>query len=120
MKKIFLVLLLFSFLLLPMGNLSVVRAYDWGFSVGSGGAASPPATLDVMTVLERIVDWLFTILLVVAAIFIVVAGYYFVTATGNPETVSKARNFVMYALIGVAVAVASRGLVALVRRIVGT
>jgi len=105
MKKILLTAVLISLLVVPAVN---VLAQE-----------SPPADLDVMEVLERIVDWLFTILLVVAAIFIVVAAYYFVTATGNPETVSKARNFVMYALIGVAVAVASRGLVVLVRRIVG-
>jgi len=106
MKKILLTAVLISLLVVPAVN---VLAQEF-----------PPADLDVMEVLERIVDWLFTILLVVAAIFIVVAAYYFVTATGNPETVSRARNFVMYALIGVAVAVASRGLVALVRRIVGT
>jgi len=105
MKKILLTAVLISLLVVPAVN---VLAQEFS-----------PADLDVMEVLERIVDWLFTILLVVAAIFIVVAAYYFVTATGNPETVSKARNFVLYALIGVAVAVASRGLVALVRRIVG-
>jgi len=105
MKKILLTAVLISLLVVPAVN---VLAQE-----------GPPAGLNVMVVLERIVNWLFTILLVVAAIFIVVAGYYFVTATGNPETVSKARNFVLYALIGVAVAVASRGLVALVLRIVG-
>jgi len=88
--------------------------------LAQGAQQSPPANLDVMTLLDRVVDWLFTILLVIAAIAIIIAAYYFVTAAGNPETVSKARNFVLYALIGVAVAVASRGLVALARTIVGT
>ena len=113
MKKILLTAVLISLLIVPAVN--VLAANTTG-----GAAESPPANLDVMVVLERIVDWLFTILLVVAAIFIIIAAYYFVTASGNPETVSKARNFVMYALIGIAVAVASRGLVALVRTIVGT
>lgn len=116
MKKILLTAILVGLLVVPVVNISA-QFLPW---TGGGGAESPPASLDVMVVLDRIVDWLFTILLIVAAIFIIVAAYYFVTAAGNPETVSKARNFVMYALIGVAVAVASRGLVALVRRIVGT
>ena len=115
MKKILLTAVLISFLIVPMVNVSA--QFNWW---GGGTAASPPSTLNVMTVLERIVDWLFTILLVVAAIFIVIAAFYFVTASGNPETISKARNFVLYALVGVAVAVASRGLVTLVRTIVGT
>jgi phosphoglycerol transferase MdoB-like AlkP superfamily enzyme len=105
MKKIFVSAVLISLLMVPAVN---VLAQE-----------SPPADLDVMEVLEQIVDWLFTILLVIAAISIIIAAYYFVTAAGNPETVSKARNFVLYALIGVAVAVASRGLVSLVRTIVG-
>jgi len=107
MKKILLTAVLISLLIVPAVNVLAQQQ-------------SPPANLDVMTLLDRIVDWLFTILLVIAAIAIIIAAYYFVTAAGNPETVSKARNFVLYALIGVAVAVASRGLVALVRTIVGT
>ncbi len=98
----------------------MVPAVNVSAQWGGGTAASPPANLDVMVVLDRIVDWLFTILLVIAAISIIIAAYYFVTAAGNPETVSKARNFVLYALVGVAVAVASRGLVWLVLEIVGT
>ena len=109
MKKIFLTAILISLLIVPGVNV-----------LAQGAAQSPPANLDVMTLLDRVVDWLFTILLVIAAIAIIIAAYYFVTAAGNPETVSKARNFVLYALIGVAVAVASRGLVALARTIVGT
>jgi hypothetical protein len=89
-------------------------------SYNAPATVPPGEQLDIMTVLENVVNWLFSILLVVAAIFIIVAAYYFVTATGNPETISKARTFVLWALVGVAVAVAARGLVALVRRIVGT
>lgn len=64
-------------------------------------------------------DWLFYILLTVAAIFIIVAAYHFVTAAGDPEKIKTARNFVLYALIGVMVAFLSRGLVALVQLIAG-
>lgn len=106
MKKILTIAILASLLVAPFGVLAQSESVPEGES------------LQIMDVLNRIVNWLFTILLVVAAIFIIIAGYYFVTASGNPETVSKARNFVMYALIGVGVAVASRGLVYLVRQIV--
>jgi hypothetical protein len=74
--------------------------------------------VDVMRVLGRITDWLFAILLIVAAIFIIVAGYYFVTAQGNPDTVARARQFVLYALIGVLVGFLAKGLVVMVDRIV--
>jgi len=78
-----------------------------------------PADLDILTILENVVDWLFTILLIVAAIFLVIAAFNFITASGDPEKVASARNFVLYALIGVAVAVAARGLIAFVRMVMG-
>jgi membrane protease YdiL (CAAX protease family) len=72
---------------------------------------APPQNIDLIQVLENVRDWLFTILLIVAVIFIIIAGYNFVTAQGDPEKVRTARNFVLYALVGVAVAVASYALV---------
>lgn len=107
MKRILSGLALFSLLVFP------------ALVFGQGAPNVVPDT-DVLKVLERIVDWLFSILLIIAAIAIVIAAYYFVTAAGDPEKTTKARNFVIYALIGVIVAFIARGLVALVGRIVGT
>lgn len=110
MKKILLIPILFSLSVLPV----IVLA-----QVGYTGATTAP-DLDVLTVLDNIINWLFTFLLIFAAIMIIVAAYYFVTASGNPESVSKARHFVIYALIGVVVAFLARGLVVLVGQIVGS
>lgn len=71
------------------------------------------------SVIVRVMNWLFTILLIIAAIFIIVAAYFFVTASGDPDKTKRARDFVLYALIGVLVAFAARGLVELVRIISG-
>jgi hypothetical protein len=107
MKKILLIPVLFGLLVFPAANILAATQ------------TVPDLTAQqMMDALSNVVNWLFTILLIVAAIFIVIAAYYFVTASGNPESVSRARNFVMYALIGVAVAVAARGLVALARSII--
>jgi len=73
--------------------------------------AGPPEGIDLIQVLINVRNWLFTILLIVAVIFIIIAGYNFVTAQGDPDKVRTARNFVLYALVGVAVAVASFALV---------
>lgn len=103
MRKILSVLILFGFLFLPI--------------TGSANGISSDE-VDVIAALNRIVNWLLTILVIVAAIMIVVAGYYFVTAAGNPEQITKARNFILYALIGVVVALLARGMVFLVQKMV--
>lgn len=73
----------------------------------------------LINTLYSVRDWLFYILLIVATIFIIVASYYFVMAAGDPEKIKTARNFVLYALIGVLIAFMARGLVSLVALIAG-
>ncbi|KPJ55220.1 hypothetical protein AMJ47_01825 [Parcubacteria bacterium DG_72] len=81
------------------------------------GATAP--TVDIFTALATLTDYLFTILLIVAVIFLIIAAFTFISASGDPDKVGKARNFVLYALIGIAVAVAAKGLVALIQTIMG-
>ena len=108
MKKIIISSISVSLLALPL----VILA--------QGGAPAEAPTVDIMRVLDNITNWLFAILLIVAAIFLIVAGYYFVTAQGDPDRIARARNMVLYALIGVLVGFVAKGLVVLVERVVGS
>ena len=107
MKKILSAILLISFLVLPV------------FVLADGPGEGPPADLDVITVLQGLVNWMFYILMIVAALFLVFAGFTYLTASGDPDKVKTAHQSVMWALVGVAVAVMARGLVALVEKILG-
>lgn len=69
---------------------------------------------------QQIVNWLFGILLVVAALFLILAGYFFVTAQGDPDKISKARTFVLYAMIGVMIGILAFALVQFVGVVVGS
>ena len=110
MKKIVSGLISTALLVMPVIALAQDAAHgipapDWG-------------EVDVMEVLENLTNWMFVILLIVAAIFIIVAAFYFVTAQGDPDKTNKARNFVLYALIGVLIAFVAKGLIYLVDQIV--
>ena len=83
---------------------------------GEGQVPSTPG--EIVALIEDIGDWIFTALLVVAAIFLVIAGYRFVFAGGNEENVKKARQMLLNALIGVAVALGAKGLVAIIGSLV--
>ena len=74
-----------------------------------------PSTLSFEKMIDRLADWLLGILLSVAVIFLIIAGFFFVTARGDTDKVTTARNFVLYALVGVAVGVASYALVKFVQ-----
>ncbi len=79
------------------------------FAVALGVIDAP--TLAPHAVLENVANFIFWILLFVAVIMLIAAGVMFVMAAGNPEGVSRARALLMYAIIGLAVAVMARGLV---------
>ena len=86
-------------LLVPMVALAQAPA-GWG-----EGESTVTSTLDA------VVDWLFYILIFAAVIVIILAAYNFLTAAGDPDKVSKARNYVVYALVALVVAFLARALI---------
>jgi amino acid transporter len=79
-------------------------------------AKAPPST-NPLELLAVIIKWLFGFLIVVVVLMVMISAYMFVTAGGNPEQVGKARNWLVYALIGLAIGVLARGLVELLLRV---
>lgn len=105
MKKVLAGLILTSLLVLPALGLAQT-------------APNVAPTINIMDVLPRIADWIFSILLIVAVIFLILGAYNFVTSAGDAEKVTAGKQMIMWALVGVAVALLARGLVALVNLIV--
>ena len=63
--------------------------------------------------------WFFTFLIVLAAIFALVAAYKYLTAGGDPEKVKSASNILIYCAIAVVAALFARGLPLLVSSLIG-
>ena len=63
-----------------------------------GGIPEGPQTGgDFILVVEGITDWLFVILLVIAVVFIVLAGFQFIVGGGDPQAVAQARQKLIWA-----------------------
>lgn len=76
----------------------------------------PASTKSVAEVLNTLALAILAILGAAAVLFIVVAGFQFLTAGGDPEKVTAARDKVVYALVGIAVGALAW---ALIRVIIG-
>jgi hypothetical protein len=63
---------------------------------------------DVAAKLCTVFQWLFTFALIVSFIYIVLAGIRYVTAGGNPEKVKGVHQALIWAVVGVAVALVAR------------
>ena len=100
--------------------------------VGAGTALAAPATpttarptgittaTGFVSLVANITNWIFAFFLLFAIIFIVLAGFQFVTAGGDPAAVSQARTKLLWAAVGIGVALLSRGIPNVVGDIVGT
>ena len=64
--------------------------------------------------LQTILRNVFGILAVVAVLFIVIAALKFITAQGNPQETAKARMTIIYALVGLVIAISAEVIVAFV------
>ncbi len=64
--------------------------------------------------LTRVISVLSMVLAVIAVIVLVIAGIRFAVSQGNPQSVGNVRNTVIYAIVGLVVAVLAQALVQLV------
>ena len=68
--------------------------------------------------IESIVKWLVTFLVVFSSIFIVAAGFNYVTSGGDKDKIDKAKTQLTYGLVGVGIAALAYALPRVVFRIV--
>lgn len=101
MKKIILVLFLAVGLSLCVGGLMKTYAQSGDFVELPEG--------DFLTMIGNIGNIVFTALLILGALMLVVAGILFVTAGGNADQVKQAREWVIWALVGIGVGVLAKG-----------
>ncbi len=66
-----------------------------------------------------ITDWIFYILLAVTGVLVVWGGVTISMAGGDPENMAKGKNFIMYAMMGLAVALLSKAIPAIVQNLIG-
>lgn len=68
---------------------------------------------------NTIINWIFTILLVVAVVMILMAAFKFLTSGAKPEETKKAQEMLLYALIAIIIGALAKGLVLVVSNLVG-
>jgi hypothetical protein len=81
---------------------------------GTSCSTGLPQVVGGSTELHSILQLTFGIVAAISVLFIVIGGLRFVLSTGNPENVSKARETILYAILGLVVALIAEGIVTFV------
>ena len=66
-----------------------------------------------------VTDWIFFIIIVVVGLLVIWGAFTIVTAGGAPEKATSGRNFILYALIGLAVALLAKAIPSIVSALLG-
>jgi hypothetical membrane protein len=114
---IFLILSLFVVPVLAQTNnaSSPLGEYPYGeFEKLTEGVSIKPKNL-----LETALNWVFNIVLVISIIMLIYSGYLYATAGGDQVKTKKAMSTLIYALIGIAIVVASKALVNIMGQFLG-
>lgn len=69
--------------------------------------------------LYTIINWIFIVLVAIAVILFLMGAFTLITAAGAPEKVAQGRNYILYAIIGLAVALLARAVPAVARALIG-
>ncbi len=75
--------------------------------VAKGGLITTPQK--IFDILVRVLRYIYTIFFVVAAIFIIVAAFNFLTAKGDPEKIKGARSQILWAVVAIVIGLISIG-----------
>jgi hypothetical protein len=73
----------------------------------------------ILKILTKVTNWMFTGLLVLAVIVFIWAAYLYLFSGGDEEGTGKAKKFLLYGAIAIAIAMLSKGITFLVASILG-
>ena len=88
-------------------------------SILVGGVKSTCGACCMLDTVYTVTDWIFYLVFAVSIIFIILGAFSIVTAGGSPEKVTAGRNYILYAVIGVLIGLAAKGIPAIARAIIG-
>ena len=86
-----------------------------GVDIGSTGSIT--GTTVLVAKIMGLVAWIAWFVGLMAVLMGLYAGILFITAAGNTESITKARSILLYAIVGIAVAVLAFSLVAISKSI---
>ena len=75
---------------------------------------------DLLRRLCVVVGYVFAVLIFLAIVFVIYAAFLYLTAAGDPEKVKKANATILYAAIGIAIAILAKFLPSIVAGLMGT
>ncbi len=91
-----------------------------GIQTSSGATESANTSIELQPptkhetfgdLINAIINFLFTVSLALAPLLIIVGGFYFVTAAGDPSKIETGKRIILYTVIGLLIVMLAKGLI---------
>jgi len=69
--------------------------------------------------IDAIIKFIFYIAVVIAPLMVIIGAFYILTAGGDPKKIGTGKNIIIYTLIGLAIILLARGLIAMIESVIG-
>lgn len=92
----------------------------FGGGAGGSGVFENPLQADTFQELvEQLINFAFVVSLALAPLMVLIAGLVWLTAGGRPDAITRGRNILYWTLIGFTIVLLARGLIAVLKSILG-
>ncbi|MEA3296096.1 MAG: hypothetical protein U9Q27_03105, partial [Patescibacteria group bacterium] len=80
----------------------------------------PPTTHASFTdLVNSIINFIYTIALVIAPVMFIVAGFTYITSIGEPAKIKKAYDIALWTAIGLLIVLLSKGIIVVIKEVLG-
>ena len=100
------------------GRVTVGKSGICGRS-GSIIICPPSRYTSIEALIESITNWIFYVGIVLAPLMILIGAFIFMTSAGDPNKVQTAKKIIIWTVIGFAIILFSKGLISLIKYILG-
>lgn len=80
---------------------------------------NPLQAKDFKSMVDKVVNFVIILAVAIAPIFILYAGFQYMTSGGDPTKVKKATQIITYVVIGLAILLLSKGLIMVLMSVLG-
>ena len=78
---------------------------------------NPIQAESIQELVDSVVTWVITFGMAIAPLMIIIAAYYFITAMGDPAKIKKAKDIILWTIVGIVVILLSKGIILVIKDI---
>ena len=97
----------------------ILLSFSTPFFVKAIALPNPLEWDTIEEVIEGIIDFIFWAAVAIAPLMIIITGAYFLTSGGNPEKVRKAKDIILWTVVGLTIVLLAKGIISVVKQIIG-